>query len=561
VPSYGREGAIKPLDPRLLRYARRTAVHIGVLAGLGIVAVTLIIVQAQLLAGAISGVFLHGLGLAQLAGTVTVLGLVLAGRAMVAWATESSSYRASAAVKSALRRRLMARAVGLGPRWLNEEQTGRLMALATSGIDALDGYFAAYLPQLVLGVVVPLAVLARVCWADPLAGVTIALTLPLIPLFGALVGRAAAADTRRRWLALAQLSHHFLDVVAGLPTLKIFGRARAQEESIKRVTGEYRKATTGTLRIAFLSSLVLELAATLSVALVAVGVGLGLVYGHLDLRTGLLVLLLAPEAYVPLRQVAAQYHASAHGLAAAGEVFAVLEAGEPISSSACSAAAPDPVLIRVEDLTVTHADRAHPAPSALTLTLGRGEIVALTGPSGAGKSTLLAVLLGFAQPSAGRVMVEGGGQALDLRDIDVPAWRRHVAWLPQDPTLFGGTVASNIRLGWPDAPDDVVAAAAQDAALGDVALDTPVGERGVGLSAGQRRRVALARALLTGRPVLLLDEPTAGLDAATEAHILATLRELAAGGRAVLVVAHKPAVAAAADRMVDLGRVPERVPA
>jgi thiol reductant ABC exporter CydD subunit len=556
----GRED-VKPLDLRLLRYARRTAVHIGVLAGLGTVTAMLVIAQAQLLAGVISGVFLHGLRLPQLAGTFTALGLVLAGRALVAWATESSSYRASAAVKSALRRRLMTRAVELGPRWLSEEQTGRLLALATSGIDALDSYFTAYLPQLVLAVVVPLAVLARVCWADPLAGVTIALTLPLIPLFGALVGRAAAERTRRRWLALARLSHHFLDVVAGLPTLKIFGRARAQEESIKKVTGEYRKATVGTLRIAFLSSLVLELAATLSVALVAVGVGLRLVYGHLDLRTGLLVLILAPEAYLPLRQVAAQHHASAGGLAAAGQVFAVLEAGEPVSSSARSAAAPDPVLIRVEELSVTHAGRTHPAPSALTLTLGPGEIVALAGPSGAGKSTLLAVLLGFTQPSAGRVMVEGAGGALDLHDIDVHAWRRRLAWLPQDPTLFSGTVASNVRLGWPDAPDDAVAAAARDAALGDMALDTPVGERGVGLSAGQRRRVALARALLPGRPVLLLDEPTAGLDAAAEAHILATLRELAAGGRAVLVVAHKPAVAAAADRTVHLGRVPERVPA
>jgi thiol reductant ABC exporter CydD subunit len=552
---------MKPLDPRLLRYARRTALHIGVLAVLGAVAAMLVITQAQLLAGTISGAFLHGLRLRQLAGTVTVLGLVLAGRTLVAWATESSSYRASAAVKSALRRRLIARAIELGPRWLNEEQTGRLVTLSTSGIDALDAYFAAYLPQVVLAVVVPLAVLARVTWADPLAGITIAVTLPLIPLFGALVGRATAAHTRRRWLALARLSHHFLDVVAGLPTLKVFGRAAAQEESIRQVTGQYRKTTMRTLRIAFLSSFVLELAATLSVALVAVGVGLGLVYGHLDLRTGLLVLILAPEAYLPLRQAAAQFHASADGLAAAGEVFAVLEADEPVRSLVPGAAAPDPVLIRVEELSVAHVGRTYPAPSALSLTLGRGEVLALTGPSGAGKSTLLAVLLGFTQPSAGRVLVEGTGAALDLRDIDIDGWRRRLAWLPQDPVLFRGTVASNIRLGWPDASDDAVAAAARDAALADLALDTPVGERGIGLSAGQCRRVALARALLPGRPVLLLDEPTAGLDAAAEAHVLATLRDLAARGRAVLVVAHKPAIAAAADRTICVGRVAERVPA
>ena len=228
-------------------------------------------------------------------------------------------------MKSALRRRLLAHAVALGPRWLAANRTGELVTLATQGIDSLDGYFTAYLPQLVLAVVIPLVVVAQIGSADLLAGVTIALTLPLIPLFGALVGRTTAHHTRRRWRALALLSHHFLDVVAGLPTLKVFGRAKAQAEAIKKVTGDYRQATMGTLRLAFLSSLVLELTATLSVALVAVGIGLRLVYGHLDLRTGLLVLILAPEAYLPLRQAAAQFHASADGVTAVAEVFNVLE--------------------------------------------------------------------------------------------------------------------------------------------------------------------------------------------------------------------------------------------
>ncbi len=610
-----------PLDPRLLRHARQTAVHIGVLVGLGTAAAVLIITQAQLLAGAISGAFLNGMPRSALTGTLTALAVVFAARALVAWATEASSYRASAAVKSALRRRLLGHAVALGPRWLAANRTGELVTLATQGIDSLDGYFAAYLPQLVLAVVIPLVVVAQIGSADLLAGATIALTLPLIPMFGALVGRATALHTQRRWRALALLSHHFLDVVAGLPTLKVFGRAKAQAEAIRKVTGDYRQATMGTLRLAFLSSLVLELTATLSVALVAVGVGLRLVYGHLDLRTGLLVLILAPEAYLPLRQAAAQFHASADGVTAVAEVFNVLETPVPVSGASvigaavadaavgglavtgaaaaraavtgaavagsgmagspnagsnmahgagtgagagadqdvgrvARLAAPDPLAIRVEDVVVRHPGRTDPAPARVRVTLARGEIVALAGPSGCGKSTLVAVLLGFAAPSAGRVLVQGPDGEVDLSEIDLDVWRSRVGWLPQDPVLFNGTVASNIRLGWSDAPEDAVAAAARAAALDEVGLDTAVGERGAGLSAGQRRRVALARALLPGpgcdRSVLLLDEPTAGLDPAAEARVLETLRSLAAAGHAVLVVTHKPAALAAVGRVIHL---------
>jgi len=556
---------VKPLDPRLLRHARRAAVHIGVLTALGAVAAGLVIAQAQLLAWVITAVFQRHGTLAALRGALMALAIVLAARALIAWATEASSYHASAAVKSALRRRLLARAVELGPRWLAGKRTAELVTLATQGIDALDGYFASFLPQLVLAVIVPLAVVARIGSADLLAGATIALTLPLIPLFGALVGMATQQHTRRRWKALARVSHHFLDVVAGLPTLKIFGRAKAQAEAIREVTGQYRQATLATLRLAFLSALVLELIATLSVALVAVGVGLRLVDGHLDLRTGLLVLILAPEAYLPLRHAAAQFHASAGGLTAAGEVLAVLEIQAGAGAAAPSGGrrpAPDPLAIRVEEVSVGHPGRPRPAPERVSLTVARGEITALCGQSGCGKSTLLAVLLGFARPASGRVIIQGAEGGVDLAEIDATGWRSRVAWLPQDPVLFPGTVASNIRLGRPDAADGDVEAAARAAALAEIRLGAAVGERGSGLSAGQRRRVALARALLAasgtgcpsacGRPVVLLDEPTAGLDPASETHVLGTLRRLAAGGHAVLVVTHKPAVLAAAGRVIDL---------
>jgi thiol reductant ABC exporter CydD subunit len=561
---------VKPLDPRLLRHAGQARAYIAAVAMLGMLTAALVIVQAQLLAGAIAGAFERGDTLAVLRGTVIALAAVVAGRVLVAWATETVSYRASAATKAELRRKLLARATELGPRWLAGRRSAELTALATEGVEALDGYFARYLPQLVLAAVVPAAVAIRVGMADPLAGLTLAATLPLIPLFGALVGRTTAEHARQRWRALATLSHHFLDVVSGLPTLKVFGRAKAQREAIGAVTGEYRRATMGTLRVAFLSSLVLELVATVSVAMVAVGVGLSLVYGHLGLRTGLLALILAPEAYLPLRQAAAQFHASADGLAAAGDALDVIETSQggyggagspPVSRAGLGGIVPpeateltEPRVIRIEQVSVGHPGRPHPAPDRLSAVITAGEITVLAGPSGSGKSTLIDVLLGFAQPSGGRVTITGGAGAadIDLACLDRDAWRALVAWVPQDPYLFPGTVASNIRLGRPDAPDDAVDAVARAAALDDVRLDRPVTERGGALSSGQRRRVALARALLPGRPVLLLDEPTAGLDAATEARVLDTLRGQAADGRIVLIAAHHPRVIAAADRVISV---------
>lgn len=525
---------MKPLDPRLLRHARQARVPIAAVAVLGVLTAGLVLVQAELLAGGIAGAFLHGQTLRMLRGTLIALSVVVAGRVLVAWATEAASYHASTAVKAGLRRSLLTRVTELGPCWLAGHRTAELTTLATDGIEALDGYFAKYLPQLVLGVVVPLAVVVRVGMADPLAGLTIAATLPLIPVFGALVGKAAGGYARQRWRALAVLSHHFLDMVTGLPTLKVFGRARSQRAAIGRVTDDYRRTTMETLRVAFLSSLVLELVATLSVAMVAVGVGLSLVYGQLDLRTGLLVLILAPEAYLPLRQAAAQFHATADGLAAADQAIAVIETPRPGSGARAGAGTK---VILVEGLTVTHAGRARPAPDRVSLTIRPGEITVLTGPSGCGKSTLIDVLLGFAEPSSGRV------------DGVAPSC---IGWVPQEPYMFPGTVASNIRLGWAQAPDEAVAAAARAAALDEVPLNRPVTERQGGLSAGQRRRVALARALLPGGPVLLLDEPTAGLDAETEARVLETLRGQAAAGRAILIAAHHPRVIAIADQVVPM---------
>ncbi|MGI5427014.1 thiol reductant ABC exporter subunit CydD [Streptomyces sp. CA-179760] len=540
---------MKPIDPRLLRYARATRVFLVAVVALGAVGAGLVIAQAMLIAEVVVGAFQHRMAVAELRTPLLLLAAVAAGRALVGWLTELAAHRASAAVKSELRGRLLERSVRLGPGWLSGQRTGSLVALATRGVDALDDYFSRYLPQLGLAVVVPVAVLARIVTEDWVSAAIIVGTLPLIPVFMVLIGWATQSRMDRQWRLLSRLSGHFLDVVAGLPTLKVFGRAKAQAESIRRITGEYRRATMRTLRIAFISSFALELLATISVALVAVTIGMRLVHGEMDLYIGLVILILAPEAYLPLRQVGAQYHAAAEGLAAAEEIFEVLETPVPASGSEV---VPEGALA-FEGVTVRFPGRSADAVSDVSFTVEPGETVALVGPSGSGKSTLLSVLLGFVRPAVGRVRAGG----VDLAEADLEQWRSRIAWVPQRPHLYAGTIAENVRLARPGADDDAVRRALRDAGALEFVdalpqgAETVLGEDGAGLSAGQRQRLALARAFLADRPLLLLDEPTAALDGATEAEVVAAVRRLAAG-RTVLLVVHRPALLGVADRVVRL---------
>ncbi|MFG2132640.1 thiol reductant ABC exporter subunit CydD [Streptomyces sp. NPDC048751] len=540
---------MKPIDPRLLRYARATRRFLVAVVGLGALGAGLVVAQAMLIAEAVVGAFQHGMSVAELRTPLLLLVAVAIGRALVSWLTELAAHRASAAVKSELRGRLLARAAALGPGWLSGQRTGSLVALATRGVDALDDYFSRYLPQLGLAVVVPVAVLARIVTEDWVSAAIIVGTLPLIPVFMMLIGWATQSRMDRQWRLLSRLSGHFLDVVAGLPTLKVFGRAKAQADSIRRITGEYRQATMRTLRIAFLSSFALELLSTLSVALVAVTIGMRLVHGEMDLYIGLVILVLAPEAYLPLRQVGAQYHAAAEGLAAAEEIFAVLETPLPASGTDAVPAGG----VAFEGVTVRYPGRSVDAVSDVSFDVGPGETVALVGPSGVGKSTLLNVLLGFVRPTGGRVRAGG----VDLAEADLEQWRSRIAWVPQRPHLYAGTIAENVRLARPDADDAAVRRALSDAGALEfvealpAGAETVLGEDGAGLSAGQRQRLALARAFLADRPVLLLDEPTAALDGETEAEVVAAVRRLAAG-RTVLLVVHRPALLGVADRVVRL---------
>ncbi|MER7457152.1 thiol reductant ABC exporter subunit CydD [Micromonospora sp. NPDC126480] len=547
----------RPFDPRLLRRVPAARRDLAVLALLGVLAAGLVVAQATALAALLATAFDGRLDRPALAGFLAAV----AARSLLVWAQGTVSARVAATVKAALRVELLDAVGRHGPAWVAGQRTGQLATLAGRGLDALDAYFTGYLPQLVLSVTVPVAVLGRIFLADWSSALIIAVTLPLIPIFGALLGWQAQAATERQWRRLSLLGGHFLDMVAGLPTLRAFGRARAQTEAVRRMADGHRVATMRTLRIAFLSALVLELVATLSVALVAVPVGVRLLGGGLTLQTALLVLLLTPEAYLPLRAAGSRFHASMEGLTALDEAL-TLAAGAPATGARADRPVPDGRgEIRFEGVTVAY-DRTT-ALRDVTLTVRPGERIAVVGPSGAGKSTLLNLLLGFVAPTTGRVTVGG----VDLADADLDAWRRQLAWVPQRAHLFAASLADNIRLGAPDTPDAALAGAVRDAALDDVVdalpdgLATVLGERGQGLSSGQRQRVALARAFLRDAPVVLLDEPTARLDSASEAAVLDATRTLVSG-RTALLVAHRPALLADADRILRVadGRVTELTP-
>jgi len=559
---------VRPADPRLLRHARAARGYLITTVALGLAATALILAQAGLLARALATAARSGPGADPLRGTLAALLVVVAARAAVAYGGEAAALRAAAAVTSQLRRALAARALRLGPAWLSRQRAGEITALATRGLDGLDTYFARYLPQLVLAVAVPVAVLARVAAADWLSALLIAVTLPLIPLFAVLVGWHTKATTHRQWRLLATLAGHFLDVVEGLPTLKVFGRARAQEAVIGKVTGDYRATTMSALRVAFLSALVLELSAAVATALVAVEVGLRLLYGHIGYETALLVLLLTPEAFLPLRTVGAQFHASMEGAAAAGRVLDILETspGRPPSGS-------KPVDLRRDSIsfnaaTVAYPARPRPALDGVSLTIRPGEHVAVTGPSGAGKSTLLALLLRFTSPTGGTIAVgpadldrvdlaRVGLDGVDLDRVDLARWRAQIAWVPQHPHLFAGTVAGNIALGQDGVDLAAIRRAARLAGAAEFiealpgGYDAAVGERGLRLSAGQRQKIALARAFLQDAPLLLLDEPTAHLDPASARHVAAAI-ETAFAARTVILVSHGADLAAAASRVIRL---------
>ena len=482
---------------------------------------------------------------------------------LATWGFEAVGARAATGVLSQLRLDLVTARLTGRTTASDGAESAEVATAAVGGVDALEGLFGRYLPQLVLALVVPVAVLIVVAVLDPISAGLMILTLPLIPVFFWLIGRATANRARERWQKMSLLATHFLDVVRGLPTLRAFNRGEAQIERIEQVSDEYRSATMGTLRLAFLSGTILELAATLGVALVAVTVGVRLVDGNIAFEPALTVLLLAPELYLPLRNLAAGFHASADGAAVADRLLTLIE--QPAVAPGGSVIPPSPrvATIAIESVSFAYPGRPQPALDGVDLELEPGECVALVGRSGGGKSTLASLLCLFAAPQSGRILI---GED-DLAECDPTAWRRQVAWLPQSPTLFRGTVADNIRLGDRSATDERVRAAARDAGADAFVGRLPggyatlVGEGGRQLSTGEAQRIALARAFLRDAPLVVLDEPTANLDPAS-AQVVAAAVERLRPGRTMLLIAHDLELARRADRIVtiDAGRI-ESVPA
>ena len=548
------------LDRRLLRRAREARVALAVDALLGLIAALLVLAQAVLLARVAARSF-DGASLADVAVPLALLAAVVLARASTAWGFNVVGRRAAGRVLSRLRLDLVRARLTGNPTALDGAEGTEVATIAVAGVDALETSFARYLPQIVLAAIVPVAVLILVAVIDPTSAGIMLLTLPLVPVFMWLIGKHTERRTQERWEALAGLATHFADVVRGLPTLRAFNRGRAQTEQIAAVGDRYRRATMGTLRVAFLSGAVLERAATLGVALVAVTVGVRLVDGGLGLEAGLTVLVLAPELYAPLRNLAAQFHASAEGSAVAGRLFDLIETPPVVHRG--QEPAPDlrTAVIRLENVSFRYPGRRRPALHEVDLDLAPGETVGLVGPSGSGKSTIASLLLRLSEPSEGRVTAA----AADIARCAPENWRSQIAWVSQRPAMLRGTVADNIRLGDPTAQDgkirQVAALLGADEFIRELpaGYETIIGEGGRPLSTGQVQRIALTRAFLRDAPLIVLDEPTANLDAAN-AEIVAEAIDQLGADHTVLLIAHRPELAARADRIVRLeaGRIIQR---
>lgn len=550
------------IDKRLFTYIRHMRIYMVVLGGLSLLAAVLIVLQAHFITTVINGVFLTKQTLPEVFGQGQALSLwllliVIGVRASLFWFNEILGHKMATQAKNTLRTRLFEHLLKLGPIFVKGERSGELVNTATEGVETLDAYFSQVLPQICATAIIPIIMLIVVFTNDLLSGIILLVTLPILPIFMILIGKQAEAATKKRWHQLGQMSAHFLDVLQGATILKLFGRNQQQKETIRRMSDRFGATTLQVLRIAFLSSLVMEMGATISIAIVAVEIGLRLLYGQMPFVSAFFILLLTPEYYQPLRALGPQFHASMSGAAGAKRIFDILDTQAGEVSHELTATQPTiKQSLTFESVCHTYNDpegQAHPALQGVSFAMKMGERVALVGPSGSGKTTIAHLLLRFIEPQEGCIRADG----VSIQGFNAQDWRKLVAWQPQNPYLFNTTVAENIRMGRADASMDEVIAAAKKANLDAVIQSLPqgyntvVGERGMRLSGGQVQRLSLARAFLKNAPLLVLDEATSTLDTETEACVLTALNTLMQG-RMVLIIAHRLNTIRSADQILVL---------
>lgn len=552
----------------LFRHVRSVRLAISVLVALSILTGVFIVMQAHYLAQIVNAVFLDRWGLSQVITPLALLLLVMIARAALIWGSEVTAQRAACTVKKTLRQRLFAHLLRLGPLYASGERSGELVQTLSEGVESVDAYFGQLIPQLCATLCIPLLILVVIFTTDWLSGVILLVTMPLLPFFMLLIGKQAGAMTQRRWQVLSQMSAHFLDVLQGLPTLKLFGRGPAQRETVRRVSERFGAITLQVLRIAFLSSLVLEMGATICTAIIAVEIGLRLLYGTMPFAQAFFILLLTPEFFGPLRALGTQFHASMASSAGMQRIFEILEVPVPerLVASTPTATLTRTCLLQFQDVSVSYRTpdgKLQPALKGVSFSLQAGQTAALVGPSGAGKSTIVHLLLRFLEPDQGQICVDG----VPLHRFPVQEWRQQIAWQPQRPTLFDMSVMENILMGRPDATKGEIMDAARQACIHDEiqalpkGYDTVIGERGTRLSGGQVQRVGLARAFLKNPPILVLDEPSSTLDPESEEQVLRAIETLARD-HIVLMIAHRLNTIRTADTVILLneGRVVDRGP-
>ncbi|WP_407309229.1 thiol reductant ABC exporter subunit CydD [Desulfosporosinus sp. SB140] len=556
-------------DKRLIREGRPVRRYLLLTIGTGIVIALLAVAQAWFFSRIVAGVFLEGATLRIVWNPLLLILVIIVLRSVFQWLAEISIHEAASSIKASLRKRLMSHIVSLGPIYAHGERTGELITTAVDGIESLEEYFTKYLPQLILAAGIPLLILGFVFPLDWKSGLILLLTGPLIPIFMMLIGKLAEKKSLAQWQSLSWMSAHFLDVLQGMTTLKVFGRAKDQTRVIARVSDSFRIATLNVLRIAFLSALVLELLATMSTALVAVSIGLRLVYGTLSFSVGLFLLLLAPEFYTPLRTLGLNFHAGLSGVNAGIRIFEILDlplmenhdSDKTIPEKNSSLNDSDDLHITFQQVSLTYEQGETPALQGINLSLLSGERIALVGPSGAGKSSVAQLLLRFIEPSDGKILVNGKY----LETISLDHWRQQIAYVPQNPYLFSGSIAENILIGKPSATNEELIRAAQQSYAHQFIMKLPdgyqtlLGEGGTRLSGGQAQRLAIARAFLKDAPLLILDEMTSSLDSESEHEIQQALQGLLQG-KTALIIAHRLTTVRQADRIIvmEQGQIREQ---